>query len=55
MNLDKIYTAEKVAETLELSTRTVYQLAREGTLKGNKRSGRWYFLHSDLVRWIKGE
>jgi len=51
--IDQIYTVEKAAELLGLSDRIIRELANSEELKGYKKNGRWFFLHSDLVAYIK--
>ena len=51
--IEQIYTVEKAAELLGLSDRIIRELANGGELKGYKKNGRWFFLHSDLVAYIK--
>ena len=51
---DKIYTAAEAAEALSVTTRSLTDEARLGFIKGYKRFNRWYFLHSDLVKYIQG-
>lgn len=51
---DKIYTLKKLAELLELKERTLRQKLIDKEIKGYKKWGQWYVLHSDLLRAIKG-
>jgi len=52
---ENIYTVEKAAELLGLSDRVIRELAAAGELKGYKKNGRWFFLHSDILDYIKNE
>ena len=49
-----IYTIEAAADLLGLSARTVAGYCRDGSMKANKRAGRWYILAGDLVAWVVG-
>jgi len=51
--MDSIYTAEKVAEILNAHIRTIRKKLKAGSLKGYKKMGKWYVLHSDLIAFIK--
>lgn len=52
---EPFYRLEETAAALGLADTTVRKYFREGSLKGYKRAGRIYFLHSDIIRFIKGE
>lgn len=53
MNRDWMTCAE-AAETLGLTSRTVYLMVREGTFKGcEKRTGVWEIPRSEVVRIAK--
>ena len=52
-NTENIYTVEKAAELLGLSDKVIRQLAAAGELMGYKKNGRWFFLHSDIINYIK--
>jgi hypothetical protein len=49
---DAIYTLARLATMLDLSERMLADHARQGRLKGLKVLRKWYFLHSDVVRWM---
>ena len=53
--LDQIYTSSKVADMLESNKRTIQQLCRNGKLKGHKKLGKWFVLHSDIVKYLKSK
>lgn len=48
----EFYTVENAAEKLNLKPDTIRKAFNEGRLNGYKKSGRVYFLHSDLVDFI---
>lgn len=54
-NIEPFYKIDDAAAALGLADTTVRKYYREGSLKGYKRAGRIYFLHSDIIRFIKGE
>jgi excisionase family DNA binding protein len=41
--MDKILTASEVAELLQIHSRTVYKLVKEGSIPGHKFGGGWRF------------
>jgi len=51
--MDELWDVKTVAPRLGLSTRTVYQLARDGRIPGIRVGGRWRFRPSDLDRWLE--
>lgn len=48
-----IMTLEEVAKYLRLHKSTVYRMAREGKLPGNKVAGQWRFKKERLVDWFE--
>jgi excisionase family DNA binding protein len=48
-----IMTLEEVAKYLRLHKSTVYRMAREGKLPGNKVAGQWRFKKDRLVEWFE--
>lgn len=48
-----IMTLEEVAKYLRLHKSTVYRMAREGKLPGNKVAGQWRFKKDRLVAWFE--
>lgn len=51
--MDELWDVKTAASRLGLSTRTVYQLARDGRIPGIRVGGRWRFQQSDLDRWLE--
>jgi excisionase family DNA binding protein len=50
--MDELWDVKQAASHLGLSTRTVYQFARDGRIPGIRIGGRWRFRRSDLDRWL---
>lgn len=48
-------TAEQAAELLQVSLRTVLQLARDGALPGHKVGRAWRFCRSDVIAYVRGD
>jgi len=48
-----IMTLDEVAKFLRLHKSTVYRMAREGRLPGNKVAGQWRFKKERLVEWFE--
>lgn len=46
--LEKLYTVEDIARMTALTTRTIRNYLRNGTLKGRKIGGQWRFTPSDI-------
>jgi excisionase family DNA binding protein len=51
----EVLTAEQAAELLQVSLRTVLQLARDGELRGHKVGRAWRFCRSDVLAYVRGE
>lgn len=51
----EILTAEQAAELLQVSLRTVLQLARDGALPGHKVGRAWRFCRSDVIAYVRGD
>lgn len=51
-SMEIIYTVERLAELLGLGEKTIRKLLNEGTIKGHKKNGRWFVLHSDVLKYI---
>jgi excisionase family DNA binding protein len=51
----EILTAEQAAELLQVSLRTVLQLARDAELRGQKVGRAWRFCRSDVLAYVRGE
>ena len=52
MHVDEILTANQVAELLQIHPRTVYKLARQGSLPGRKVGGGWRFSRSEILTMV---
>jgi excisionase family DNA binding protein len=50
--IEKLLTAEQVAEVLQLHPRTVIRMARQGRLPSLRVCGRVRFLASDIASWL---
>lgn len=50
-----ILTAEEAADFLQVSTRTVLQLARDAQLRGHKVGRAWRFCREDLIAYVRGD
>ena len=48
-----VLTLEQVADFLQVSETTVYQLTRSGELPARKVGREWRYLKSDLVAWLR--
>jgi excisionase family DNA binding protein len=53
--MDELWDVKTAASHLGLSTRTVYQFARDGRIPGIRVGGRWRFRRPDLDRWIESK
>jgi excisionase family DNA binding protein len=51
---NQIVGVKEAANILGLSTKTVYKLAREGTLPHGKAGSKYRFHRSELVKFTKG-
>lgn len=51
----EVLTADQAAEFLQVSLRTVLQLARDGELRGHKVGRSWRFCRSDVIAYVRGE
>jgi len=52
--MDKeILTVRQVAELLQIDERTIYKLARQGSIPSFKVSNQWRFLKQDIESWIE--
>ena len=51
----EILTAEQAADLLQVSTRTILQLARDGGLPGQKVGRAWRFCRVDVLAYVSGE
>ena len=50
---DKLYTVEDIAKMTSLTTRTIRNYLKDGTLKGRKIGGQWRFMKEDLMNFIE--
>ncbi len=50
--MDEILTASQVADLLQLHPRTVYKLAKQGSLPGRKFGGGWRFNKREIIGLI---
>lgn len=51
--VEAVLTTEEAAAFLRVSTKTVLQLASQGSLPGRKVGRAWRFLHPDLVAYLR--
>lgn len=51
----EVLTAEQVADLLQVSIRTVLQLARDGAVPGHKVGRAWRFCRTDVLACVRGE
>lgn len=50
--LEKLYTVEEIANMTSLTTRTIRNYLRDGTLKGRKIGGQWRFTSGDVGKFM---
>ena len=50
--MDEILTASEAAELLKVHTRTVYRLAEEGVIPGNRIGHRWRFSTQNILAMV---
>jgi excisionase family DNA binding protein len=50
--MDLFYSAKGAAELLNCHVKTVNKLCREKKMKGYKKLGKWYILHSDIITFL---
>jgi excisionase family DNA binding protein len=53
MGDEQILDSEAAAELLQVSTKTLLRLAREGEVPGRKVGRSWRFERSDLIAWLR--
>lgn len=51
----EVLTTDQAAELLQVSTRTVLDLARSKRLPGQKVGRAWRFCRSDVLAYVRGE
>lgn len=54
MEKTKLYTLGDVSEMTSLTTRTLRNHLKDGTLKGSKLGGQWRFTEEDLNNYLYG-
>jgi excisionase family DNA binding protein len=52
MNLEQLYTVDDVAKFTNLTTRTIRNYLKEGTLKGKKIGGQWRFTMQNITELL---
>jgi len=50
---DEILTVGQVSKLLKLHQRTIYKLARNGTISGRRVGKSWRFLKSEILKWFE--
>lgn len=50
----EILTASQVAQLLQVHLRTVYKLARKGSIPGRKFGGGWRFSKNEILKMVTG-
>ena len=50
--MDKLYTVEDIAQMTSLTTRTIRNYLKDGTLKGRKIGGQWRFTEEDIKNFM---
>jgi excisionase family DNA binding protein len=51
---DAVFTIDELAVYLKLPKRTLYKLAQEGSVPGNKVGRHWRFRRETIDRWLDG-
>lgn len=51
---EPIYTVDTLAIMLGVSEITIRNYTSTGKIKGYKRLGKWFYFHSDVVNFLKG-
>lgn len=52
--MDEVLTASQVAALLKIHPRTVYNLARKGSIPGRKLGGSWRFRRDAILKMVPG-
>jgi len=47
------FTVKQIAEYLQLSTSTIYSMAKEGVLPASRIGNQWRFDKADIDHWVK--
>lgn len=53
--MEEILTATQAAALLQIHPRTLYKLARKGSIPGRKLGGGWRFSKSEILRMVARE
>ena len=53
--MSDIITADQVASMLQVHVKTVYRLARQGNIPGNRIGGSWRFNKHDILQLVSGK
>ncbi|MGH7844719.1 MAG: helix-turn-helix domain-containing protein [Candidatus Binatia bacterium] len=52
--MEEIITPSQVANMLQIHVKTVYRLASEGTIPGNRIGRSWRFSKTDILKLVSG-
>jgi excisionase family DNA binding protein len=52
--MEEIITPSQVANLLQIHVKTVYRLASEGTIPGNRIGRSWRFSKTDILKLVSG-
>jgi len=52
--MEEIITPSQVANLLQIHVKTVYRLASQGTIPGNRIGRSWRFSRSDILKLVNG-
>ncbi|TMA09651.1 MAG: helix-turn-helix domain-containing protein [Deltaproteobacteria bacterium] len=50
--MEEILTAAQAAELLQIHPRTLYKLARKGSIPGRKLGGGWRFSKGEILKMV---
>ena len=51
----KLYSVDEVAELLKSTKSTIRAYFREGKIKGQKVTGKWYITEDNLKKYLSGD
>ncbi len=51
--MTEIYTTKTAAALLDVDQKTIQRLCYSEKLKGRKKLGKWFILHSDILAYLK--
>ena len=54
VGMEEIITPSQVANLLQIHVKTVYRLASQGTIPGNRIGRSWRFSRSDILKLVNG-